>query len=76
MLIVIIMLRGMSTDQLSQTTAETNDHREVARTPLLQRPWVVPLALLTVIFIAYAVPPYLTLDPAHARIQPMPPHAR
>ena len=47
----------------------------MARTPLLQRPWVVPLALLTVIFIAYAVPPYLTLDPAHARIQPMPPHA-
>jgi len=74
-LIVIIMLRGMSTDELSQTTAETNDHREAARTPLLQRPLVVPLALLTVIFIAYAVPPYLTLDPAHARIQPMPPHA-
>jgi hypothetical protein len=64
----------MSTDELSQTTAETNDHREAARTPLLQRPWVVPLALLTVIFIAYAVPPYLSLDPARARIQPMPPH--
>jgi uncharacterized membrane protein YozB (DUF420 family) len=74
-LIVIIMLRGMSTDELSQTTAETNDHREAARTPLLQRPLVVPLALLTVIFIAYAVPPYLTLDAVHARIQPMPPHA-
>jgi uncharacterized membrane protein len=64
----------MSTDELSQTTAETNDPREAARTPLLQRPWVVPLALLTVIFIAYAVPPYLSLDPARARIQPMPPH--
>jgi uncharacterized membrane protein YozB (DUF420 family) len=64
----------MSTDELSQTTAETNDHRETARTPLLQRPWVVPLALLTVIFIGYAVPPYLSLDPARARIQPMPPH--
>jgi uncharacterized membrane protein YozB (DUF420 family) len=72
---VIIMLRGMSTDELKQTTAETNDHREAARTPPLQRPWVVPLALLAVIFIAYALPPYLTLDPAHARIQPMPPHA-
>ena len=71
----MIMLGDMSTDELSQTTAETNDHREAARTPLLQRPWVVPLALLTVIFIAYAVPPYLTLDPVHARIQPMPPHA-
>jgi hypothetical protein len=31
--------------------------------------------LLAVIFIAYALPPYLTLDPAHARIQPMPLHA-
>jgi hypothetical protein len=30
--------------------------------------------LLTVIFIAYAVPPYLSLDPARARIQPVPPH--
>ena len=47
----------------------------LARKPLLRRPWVVPLALLTVIFIAYAVPPYLSLDPAQARIQPMPPHA-
>jgi uncharacterized membrane protein YozB (DUF420 family) len=63
----------MSTDELSQTTAETNDHRETARTPLLQRPWVVP-ALLTVIFIGYAVSPYLSFDPARARIQPMPPY--
>ena len=36
---------------------------------------LVPLALLAVIFIAYAVRPYLTLDPARARLQPMPPHA-
>jgi uncharacterized membrane protein YozB (DUF420 family) len=50
--------------------------------PLDGRAWrgsalkgLVPLALLTVIFIVYAVPPYLTLDPAQARIQPMPPHA-
>jgi hypothetical protein len=33
---------------------------------------VVPLAVLTVIFIGYAVPPYLTLDPAQATIQPVP----
>ena len=44
-----------------------------ARTPLWRRPWVVPLALLTVSFVAYAVPPYLTLDPAQARLQPLPP---
>jgi uncharacterized membrane protein len=36
---------------------------------------LVPLALLTMIFIGYTVPPYLTLDAAQARIQPMPPHA-
>ncbi|HKN43707.1 MAG TPA: hypothetical protein VJW23_07270, partial [Propionibacteriaceae bacterium] len=42
---------------------------------LLRRPWVVPMLLVTVIFVGYAVPPYLTLDPALARIQPMPPHA-
>jgi hypothetical protein len=33
---------------------------------------VVPLALLTVIFIGYAVPPYVSLDAAQARIQPTP----
>jgi uncharacterized membrane protein YozB (DUF420 family) len=65
----------MSTDELSRPATLTDDHGFVARKPLLRRPWVVPLALLTVIFIAYAVPPYLTLDPARARIQPMPTYA-
>jgi hypothetical protein len=36
---------------------------------------LVPLALLAMIFIGYAVPPYLALDPAQARIQSMPPYA-
>lgn len=69
------MLDAMSTDELSRSTALADDPRAAQRTPLLRRPWVVPLALMTVIFIAYAVPPYLTLDPAQARTQPMPPHA-
>ena len=64
----------MSTDELSRATRPADDQRIVARKPLLRRPWVVPLALLTMIFIGYAVPPYLSLDPARARIQPMPPH--
>jgi uncharacterized membrane protein YozB (DUF420 family) len=72
---VITMLDAMSTDELSRSTALADDPRAAQRTPLLRRPWVVPLALMTVIFIAYAVPPYLTLDPAQARTQPMPPHA-
>jgi uncharacterized membrane protein len=72
---VITMLDAMSTDELSRSTSLADDPRAAQRTPLLRRPWVVPLALLTVIFIAYAVPPYLTLDPSQARTQPMPPHA-
>jgi uncharacterized membrane protein YozB (DUF420 family) len=72
---VITMLDGMSTDELSRSASLADDHRAASRTPLLRRPWIVPLALLTVIFIAYAVPPYLTLDPAQARTQPMPPDA-
>ncbi len=64
----------MSTDELSRTVSHADDQQVVARKPLLRRPWVVPLAVLTVIFIGYAVRPYLTLDPARARIQPMPPH--
>jgi uncharacterized membrane protein len=72
---VITMLDAMSTDELSRSTSLADDPRAAQRTPLLRRPWVVPLALMTVIFIAYAVPPYLTLDPSQARTQPMPPHA-
>jgi hypothetical protein len=63
------MLGGMSTDELSGTTAPTDDHPATVRTPLLRRPWVVPLGLLTVIFIGYAVPPYLSLDPGIRRDQ-------
>ena len=37
-----------------------------------RRPWVVPLMVLMVIFVGYALPPYLTLDPAQARLQPLP----
>jgi uncharacterized membrane protein YozB (DUF420 family) len=73
----IIMLGGMSTDELSRLSLVEGMRPE----PLLRRPsrpalkGVVALALLTVAFIAYAVPPYLCLDPERARIQPIPPHA-
>ncbi|WP_017586880.1 DUF2306 domain-containing protein [Nocardiopsis ganjiahuensis] len=33
-----------------------------------QRPWILPLALLTLVFLAFSVPPYLNLDPATAPI--------
>jgi uncharacterized membrane protein YozB (DUF420 family) len=80
----------MSTDELSRSTPRTDDHLAAAQTsPTRSMPpepvegraskgsalkGLVPLVLLTVIFIGYAVPPYLTLDPEQARIQPMPPH--
>lgn len=34
----------------------------------LRRPWVGPLAVVTVGFIAFSVPPYFGLDPAQARV--------
>lgn len=33
-----------------------------------RRPWVAPLALVIAAFLAYSVPPYLTLDPAQSRV--------
>ena len=40
---VITMLGDVSTDELSRTTPRTADHRPAVRTPLLRRPWVMPL---------------------------------
>ncbi|WP_370943382.1 DUF2306 domain-containing protein [Amycolatopsis sp. cg5] len=37
-----------------------------------RRPWIAPLAVVVIVFFAYALPPYLTLDPAKARL-PAPP---
>ncbi len=37
-----------------------------------RRPWVAPLALVVAAFLAYSLPPYLTLDPAQSRV-PAPP---
>ncbi|MFD6953551.1 hypothetical protein A6A08_26085 [Nocardiopsis sp. TSRI0078] len=33
-----------------------------------QRPWILPLTLFSVAFLVFAVPPYLGLDPAQARL--------
>lgn len=41
-----------------------------ATTPLLRRPWVAPLGVLTVAFLAFTLPPYLGLDPSESRIPP------
>ena len=36
------------------------------------RPWIVPLAVVSISFVLASVPPYLTLDPARSRV-PLPP---
>jgi hypothetical protein len=33
-----------------------------------RRPWIVPLAILTLAFLAFSLPPYLTLDPRQSRV--------
>ncbi|WNV83408.1 DUF2306 domain-containing protein [Umezawaea sp. Da 62-37] len=33
-----------------------------------RRPWVVPLMVVTVVFLAFSLPPYLTLDATRARL--------
>lgn len=35
---------------------------------VLRRPWIAPLALLTVGFLAVSLPPYLGLDPSQSRV--------
>ena len=37
-----------------------------------RRPWVFPLMITTVLFLVFAVPPYLRLDPDRARLAPLP----
>ena len=35
-----------------------------------RRPWIVPLLLVVAAFLAFSVPPYLTLDPSLSRLKP------
>jgi uncharacterized membrane protein len=42
-----------------------------------RRPWIAPFAVVAVAFVAFSVPPYLSLDPARSRVPPpdnFPPH--
>jgi hypothetical protein len=35
-----------------------------------RRPWIAPLATVSIAFVAFSVPPYLSLDPARSRVPP------
>lgn len=61
--------------ELQTLPEDHTKHREGAavsspapRRPLLRRPWVVPLGLMTLAFVAFSLPPYLTLDPGMSRV--------
>src|SRR5262245_51623318 len=60
------------------TTEESPRHRASAsdpaappgrRTRWWRRPWVLPLGLVAAVFIAFSLPPYLSLDPAQSRVE-------
>ncbi|TCP47309.1 putative membrane protein DUF2306 [Tamaricihabitans halophyticus] len=38
--------------------------------PILRRPWVGPLLVGTIAFLAFTLPPYLGLDPSQSRVEP------
>ncbi|MEV4073957.1 DUF2306 domain-containing protein [Nonomuraea fuscirosea] len=50
---------------------------QVSRPRWWRRPWVAPLMVVAVAFIAFSLPPYLSLDPARSRVPApdfFPPH--
>lgn len=56
---------------MAAPTTETAPRRprpEPAPVRWWQRPWILPLTLLTFVFLAFSVPPYLDFDPATAPI--------
>ncbi|MER5267088.1 DUF2306 domain-containing protein [Actinosynnema sp. NPDC002837] len=46
----------------------------MGKTKWFRRPWVAPFAFLVLVFVAFSLPPYLTLDPALSRVPEPPAH--
>jgi uncharacterized membrane protein YozB (DUF420 family) len=57
----------MAIDELLPTSRPRPDRRMRKRS-WWRRPWVFPLAAVTIGFLIYALPPYLSLDPATSRL--------
>ncbi|MEE6262247.1 DUF2306 domain-containing protein [Plantactinospora sonchi] len=53
---------------MTQRTEQATTPRSVRRVRWWRRPWVLPLAVLTIVFLAFSLPPYLTLDPDRSRL--------
>jgi uncharacterized membrane protein YozB (DUF420 family) len=51
-------------------TPPTNHPATAPRRKWWQRPWVVPLTLVALMFLTFSIPPYATLDPELSRIKP------
>lgn len=49
-------------------TSTTNAPRRAQS--LWRHPWIVPLLMVVTAFLAFSVPPYLTLDPSLSRLEP------
>lgn len=64
----------MVIDQLVRDTSDPDTGRTPRKRSWWRRPWIFPLAVVTIGFLIYALPPYVTLDPADARL-PVPPHS-
>lgn len=56
------------TDAPDIVPATTPISRALTRRRWWRRPWIVPLIVLAIAFLAFSWPPYLTLDPAQSRI--------
>lgn len=59
----------MASEPLTDTTTSPPRRRPTAPpVSWWRRPWILPLALFSVTFLLYAVPPYLGMDPDQARL--------
>lgn len=62
----------MTTNTLDARPSNSTVTSAVGASPIRRRwwrrPWIAPLAVLSILFIAFSLPPYLSLDPAKSRV--------